>query len=317
MLCEYGCGREAKYQLKSGKYCCCEKYRKCPAVIKRNKEGQQKSKQFKECPYCHKLISYHIGNQYELHIKSCAYDKEKTFYKALGDTNKDIERWQNWYNIIIENRIKNPLKEGYKEKHHIIPKSLGGSNDKSNLVYLTAKEHYICHLLLVRITQNDKIAYKKMLCALFKLGNCNKHYNSNTYQIYREDYIKTCCIGHHNQDGEKNSAWGKKWMSNLDLKISKMIKSELVDQYLQNGWVLGNKVWLKKERMNIKIKNKQNKYQQEINLYTEYYKLYNQVGWDKFKQITNYQYSKQNFVMRCKRLVKEFIPQNGKKRGII
>lgn len=36
----------------------------------------------------------------------------------------------------------------YYEKHHIIPKSLGGTNDNDNLVLLTAREHYIAHLLL-------------------------------------------------------------------------------------------------------------------------------------------------------------------------
>lgn len=321
-LCSYGCGQEGKYLLKNGKYSCCESYKKCPAVIKRNKEGQQKTKQFKECPYCHKLISYHIGNQYQLHVKSCTYDKNKTMYKAIGDINEDIKRWQNWYNKIIEKRKLNPVIEGYKEKHHIIPKSLGGSNDKSNLIYLTAKEHYICHLLLVRITQNDKIAYKKMLCALFKLGNCNRHYNSNTYKIYREEYIKNCCIGHHNQDGEKNSAWGKHWMSNIELKISKMIKPELIDQYLQEGWIFGNKVWLNNEKKQKQRKEKvikQDLKKKELinkkQLYTDYYKIYCEEGWLKFKEITNYKYSKQNFVMQCKKYVDEFIPQNGKKRG--
>jgi 5-methylcytosine-specific restriction endonuclease McrA len=38
---------------------------------------------------------------------------------------------------------------GYKEIHHILPKSLGGSNDKSNLVELTAREHYIVHMLIM------------------------------------------------------------------------------------------------------------------------------------------------------------------------
>ena len=39
----------------------------------------------------------------------------------------------------------------YKESHHIIPKCLGGSNDLTNLVDLTAREHYIAHLLLAKI----------------------------------------------------------------------------------------------------------------------------------------------------------------------
>ena len=321
-ICDYGCGQEAKYKLQNGKWCCSESYKKCKEIIRKNKEGQQKVKTYKECPYCHKMISYGIGNQYQLHINSCTYDKNKTIFKAIDNVDEDIARWQKWYNSIIEKRIKEPLLHGYKEKHHILPKSLGGSNNKDNLIYLTAKEHYICHLLLVRIYQKNPIAYKKMLYALFRLGNCNKHYNSNTYKIYREEYINTCCVGHHNQDGEKNSAFGKKWMSNNKLKISKMIKLEMVDLYLKDGWEFGNKNWLKIERTNknkkikqIKTIKKEKTKEKDIELYNNYYKIYNEHGWNEFVIITKYPYSKANFVNRCKKLLKDFIPQNGKKRG--
>jgi hypothetical protein len=55
-----------------------------------------------------------------------------------------------WYYSIISNRQNNPS-DGYTEKHHIIPKSLGGSNKKENLVNLTAREHFVCHRLLMRL----------------------------------------------------------------------------------------------------------------------------------------------------------------------
>jgi len=40
--------------------------------------------------------------------------------------------------------------ETYFESHHIVPKSLGGIDDPSNLVLLTPKEHFIAHLLLFK-----------------------------------------------------------------------------------------------------------------------------------------------------------------------
>lgn len=55
-------------------------------------------------------------------------------------------RW--YYNIV--NTAKSRTIAGYTEKHHIIPKSCGGNNCKTNLVKLTAKEHFICHLLLTK-----------------------------------------------------------------------------------------------------------------------------------------------------------------------
>lgn len=48
----------------------------------------------------------------------------------------------------------------YYERHHIIPRCLGGSNDKSNLAFLTAEEHWIAHLLLVKINPGvDSLVY--------------------------------------------------------------------------------------------------------------------------------------------------------------
>ena len=41
--------------------------------------------------------------------------------------------------------------KGYVEKHHVLPKCLGGSDDFSNLVCLTPEEHYVAHALLVKM----------------------------------------------------------------------------------------------------------------------------------------------------------------------
>jgi hypothetical protein len=53
------------------------------------------------------------------------------------------------YNLIIENAIKHPP-DGYSEQHHIIPKCLGGTDEITNLVMLSARQHYLCHWLLAK-----------------------------------------------------------------------------------------------------------------------------------------------------------------------
>lgn len=65
----------------------------------------------------------------------------------------------------ICNRAKDRKIEGYVERHHIIPKSKGGSNDSSNIVELTAREHLLCHWLLARHTgdHRDWFAFKAMI----------------------------------------------------------------------------------------------------------------------------------------------------------
>lgn len=87
-------------------------------------------------------------------------------------------KYTTWYNSII-NRAQNRDISGYVEKHHIIPKSFGGSNKKENLVRLTAREHYICHLLLTKMVSGKYKA--KMIFALSLIKSKVKH-NSKLYE---------------------------------------------------------------------------------------------------------------------------------------
>jgi len=43
-ICDYGCGQEAKYQFKNGKYCCSPHRNSCQGMIQKNKDGQKKTK---------------------------------------------------------------------------------------------------------------------------------------------------------------------------------------------------------------------------------------------------------------------------------
>jgi hypothetical protein len=87
-------------------------------------------------------------------------------------------KYTRWYYSII-NRVETRNISGYLEKHHIIPKSFGGSNKKSNLVKLTVREHYICHLLLTKMVTGKYRA--KMVYALSLLKPKTKH-NSILYE---------------------------------------------------------------------------------------------------------------------------------------
>lgn len=61
-------------------------------------------------------------------------------------------KYTRWYWLIINKAKSNPLSaDVYSEKHHILPRCLGGDNSKDNLIRLTAKEHYLVHLLLTKM----------------------------------------------------------------------------------------------------------------------------------------------------------------------
>jgi hypothetical protein len=108
------------------------------------------------------------------------------------------------------NKAKNRNIIGYKEKHHILPKSMGGSNDKSNIVELTAKEHYLAHLLLYKIYNNIEMHNSLWFMSNGKNG---KRYNvsSRKYEELRKDRserLSKLLVG------DKNPFYGKKHNKN-------------------------------------------------------------------------------------------------------
>jgi hypothetical protein len=100
-------------------------------------------------------------------------------------------KYYKWYFDIISNASKNSIErnDGYFEKHHIIPKSLGGNNSKENIVKLTAREHFICHLLLPKMLEGKQ---KQSMCfALNMMASKSKYHkrtsvSSRTYEKIKE-----------------------------------------------------------------------------------------------------------------------------------
>ena len=82
-----------------------------------------------------------------------------------------MNKYNLWYANIVD-RARGRTINGYTEKHHIVPQSLGGSNDKDNLVDLTAREHFICHWLLIKMYSGESKA--KMIYALNGMKRSNK-----------------------------------------------------------------------------------------------------------------------------------------------
>lgn len=107
--------------------------------------------------------------------------------------------YQRIYDQIIdraknENRVYG--KDVYYERHHILPKCLGGEGKThqwrthSNIVLLTAREHFICHQLLCNIYPNEP----KLKFALWAMSNQrtdNRDYKigSRQYTRLKSEYI--------------------------------------------------------------------------------------------------------------------------------
>lgn len=80
--------------------------------------------------------------------------------------------------------------DGYAEVHHIVPRSLGGSNDADNLIQLTARQHYVAHWMLSRALGGSAAR------AFFMMSNFGRygHVNSTTYAIARQEYSELAAV---------------------------------------------------------------------------------------------------------------------------
>lgn len=146
-------------------------------------------------------------------------------------------KYYRWYYNIIHRAKSRKETNGYFEKHHILPKSLGGDNSKDNLILLTAREHFICHILLIKITHGEN--KKKMTFASNRMLYGKNRYvpNSRIYEIIRKEssmLLKSINTGQiRSQDtcqkisiGRKGKGLGKQSQDHIDKRVSKIIGSK-------------------------------------------------------------------------------------------
>jgi hypothetical protein len=127
-------------------------------------------------------------------------------------------KYSKWYYLIIDNAKNRTVIPSYVEKHHIIPKSIGGLNGKENLVVLTAREHFICHLLLTKMLTGDK--KRKMIYAFWQLSNQKNLMQQQRYRPNSKIYeiAKKMFSEHHSENMKLNHP-----LKNKDNKLKHQI----------------------------------------------------------------------------------------------
>jgi hypothetical protein len=121
-----------------------------------------------------------------------------------------MNKYNIWYTALMTKaRNRNWSKSiapCYVELHHIIPKSLGGSDEDNNLVCLTVREHCIAHLMLCRFGNEKQIS--KMTWALQRFLSSNKTVSSVLYESTKQKWIaeqKKRLIGNQYRLGKRDS----------------------------------------------------------------------------------------------------------------
>lgn len=145
------------------------------------------------------------------------------------------------YDALISRAKNRPVLDGYVEYHHILPRSMGGDDSDENMVALTAREHFIAHLLLERIYGGS------MTMALYMMST-RKGYTNRKYETLRLRFAKLV-----SENKERN------------LKISKSLTGKKhTDEHIQNwkesrlrnaGWVCSEE---KKANLRITMKGSGN-----------------------------------------------------------
>lgn len=158
-------------------------------------------------------------------------------------------KYEIWYNMIIRNACNRGWTRDsapcYVERHHIVPRSLGGSDHCNNLVFLTAKEHYVVHRLLCRY--GDANQKQRMVFAMQRFIYSMKdrtHIKSHVYEQIKQGISKakkTQMLNNKHRLGVPHSVEIKKKMSEQRKNIP---KSESTKQKMSISAKAAKILWL-------------------------------------------------------------------------
>jgi len=136
-------------------------------------------------------------------------------------------KYTRWYFDIIKKAQSRTLEKPY-DRHHIIPKSLGGDNHPSNIVKLTHREHFVCHRLLIHMVENS-LRYK-MAFAAWQQSRSFKFkgkVTSRTFAILRSDLSKY-------YTGQKRKPFSEQAKSNMRAGAAGRKKPKMTEEWLES-----------------------------------------------------------------------------------
>ena len=162
------------------------------------------------------------------------------------------------YNSLIT-RAKSRIEQiDHGEMHHIKPRCMGGGDQKDNLVLLTYREHFIAHLLLVKMYPNNTRLYFAFNCFSAK-------YRSGPFYSARKlpelsgrmfEKMKLEAKVRMNQDESwrncSERVMNTIWITNG--KKNKRVKGDVIQSYLEKGWKEGRTYHTRKNNPEMYVK---------------------------------------------------------------
>jgi len=132
-----------------------------------------------------------------------------------------MNKYTKWYAAITT--AGKSSRDGYTERHHILPKSLGGDDSIENLTNLTAREHFICHWLLTKMypvgEEHWKMinAFRMMRAENPRQLRYKTKVTARVYENLKKEYSK---LQSERYSGEGNGFYGKSHSDEAKAKIS-------------------------------------------------------------------------------------------------
>ena len=135
---------------------------------------------------------------------------------------------------ILDTRGRFACRDEYKERHHIVPKCMGGTDDKNNLIDLYAREHFEAHRLLALENKNEK----GLQYAWWAMSIQTNAYTKERYRITAQEYEEVRTVIANLQRGKPLSESTKKKLSNAmkGRKISKETRIKMSKAHKGRKW---------------------------------------------------------------------------------
>lgn len=165
-----------------------------------------------------------------------------------------METYEEFIDNILNTRGRFSCGEEYHERHHILPRCMGGSDDDDNLIDLFAREHFIAHKLLAKENpDNNSLIYAWHCMAVMHSYNQDRYeLTPEEYEEHRIAFSKTISESYsgmgnpfygrsHSEDvrnvlsaklsGENNPMYGKHCSDEVREKLSELAKDRFKNSY--------------------------------------------------------------------------------------
>jgi hypothetical protein len=133
-----------------------------------------------------------------------------------------MNKYKKWYDQITQNGKTS--KAPGDERHHIVPRSLNGADDLSNIAFISPREHFICHWLLTKIYPTGE-EHWKMINAfrMMRAENPNQQRYSTkiTSRVYENLKKEYSLLQSTRVSGENNPMYGRTHTEEAKRAISK------------------------------------------------------------------------------------------------